>query len=612
MNSLDLTAVANHVWQSTLFAMAVGCLTVLLRKNSARLRYSLWLVASVKFLIPFAWLTAVGAAIPWADGRAAQNAEPTFLAVAGKWVAPYGEETVKGGGQPEGLAAGTVSGAGQGDSRTIALTTLWALGTTGVLVYWLKRWQVVRRAVRSSTQANISFIAPVRLSASQLEPVVVGILRPVLLLPQGLEERLTPEEMRAVLDHERCHVAWRDNLAASVHMVVEAVFWFHPLVWWLGSRLIHERERACDEHVLADGNSPENYGEGILKVCEHYLESRLVCAAGIGGANLKQRIECIMQNSPVETLSRVRKLTLALMAGATLTVPVAVGIFASPHANAQTAATADLAVLGHATVQLAQPDRLVWDPSRLMGFTKIPDGPLRRGMGLEILNDTAGFPFISMRRFIADAYGMTESQVTGRDLRQEPHYDITFANARAARTYFEASQSGAPQLIDPSAVARTLLQKRFGLVVRHERKPMTVYVLTTIPGGSKLRPYAGSDDKVAMYMGVEDGVDASGFPLSSLAAFLEATLTAPVEDKTGLRGYFEYKAKWTWKAGSPGGMSYAAVAAKALEEQLGLHLEAKTETLEVIDVVSLKSQAEVLTGQVEEGAGPVDSRRTSL
>ena len=58
----------------------------------------------------------------------------------------------------------------------------------------------------------------------------------------------------------------RDNLAAAIHMVVEAIFWFHPLVWWIGARLVEERERACDEEVLRLGNEPTvyHYGKRLL------------------------------------------------------------------------------------------------------------------------------------------------------------------------------------------------------------------------------------------------------------------------------------------------------------------------------------------------------------
>jgi bla regulator protein blaR1 len=95
-----------------------------------------------------------------------------------------------------------------------------------------------------------------------------AVVRPVLLVPRGLRERVTPEELDAIVAHETCHVRRRDNLAMSLHMIVEALFWFHPLVWWMERRLVDEQERACDEAVLAGGTPPRVYAEGILKVCE--------------------------------------------------------------------------------------------------------------------------------------------------------------------------------------------------------------------------------------------------------------------------------------------------------------------------------------------------------
>jgi beta-lactamase regulating signal transducer with metallopeptidase domain len=114
------------------------------------------------------------------------------------------------------------------------------------------------------------------------------------LLPEGIFKRLTSTQLQAVLAHELCHIRYRDNLTAAIHMFVETVFWFHPLVWWMGRRLIVEREAACDEAVIAAGGDPETYASGLLQVCRFYLESRLDCAAGVARADLEKRIERIM------------------------------------------------------------------------------------------------------------------------------------------------------------------------------------------------------------------------------------------------------------------------------------------------------------------------------
>jgi beta-lactamase regulating signal transducer with metallopeptidase domain len=94
------------------------------------------------------------------------------------------------------------------------------------------------------------------------------------------------------------------------------------LVWWVGARLAEERERACDVDVLQYGNAPKTYAGAILKVCERYLSSRLECAAGVTGSDLKTRIEMIMRNRPGLQLSIARKMVLVLAAGALITVPI--------------------------------------------------------------------------------------------------------------------------------------------------------------------------------------------------------------------------------------------------------------------------------------------------
>src|SRR5678816_2318185 len=127
-------------------------------------------------------------------------------------------------------------------------------------------------------------------SDTSLEPGVFGIVRPVLLWPRDIETRLDDAQVRAILAHELAHVRRRDNLFAAVHMVVEAIFWFHPLVWWIGSRLVEERELACDEEVLRMGCEPTDYVQGILKVCRFYTESPLPCISGVTGADIKKRL----------------------------------------------------------------------------------------------------------------------------------------------------------------------------------------------------------------------------------------------------------------------------------------------------------------------------------
>jgi uncharacterized protein (TIGR03435 family) len=313
-----LTPLAIHLWQSTLFAAVAGLLTLALRRNQARVRYWLWLAASYKFLVPFSWLVSIGHQFQW---RAAPTIVPqTFSAVTDLVVDPLFLTTLPvAKPAPDHLPA-----------LVMALCAVWACGFVTVAVGWALQWLRVHAIVRAASPLPLGLPIRILSTTARLEPGVVGVFRPVLLLPEGITVRLTQAQLQAVLAHELCHVRRRDNLAAAVHMLVEAMFWFYPLVWWLGARMVDERERACDEGVLQAGNQAQVYAESILKVCEFYLESPLTCVSGISGSDLKKRMERIMEKHFGEALSARKKLLLAAAGLMALAVPVVSGVLTAP------------------------------------------------------------------------------------------------------------------------------------------------------------------------------------------------------------------------------------------------------------------------------------------
>jgi TonB family protein len=312
-----LTVLLNHLWQSTLFAMAIALLIPFVRNNGAHVRYWLWWGASVKFLVPFAWLSALGASLYESSAPIFELSE--FTATVGRVIEPVAAPL------PAGL--------------TLALLGAWALGVVAVLAYWLKRALAIRAAVSSADDCADAWAAHAGLAVKQadtvLEPGIVGIVRPVLLVPRSIAARLTLAQLRAVVAHEVSHWRRRDNLTAALHMVVEAAFWFHPLVWWIGARLIEERERACDEAVINAGHDPRTYADGVLNVCELYVATRLACAAGVSGADLKRRVTFIMRSGVMHKLNAIKRVLLSAAALGALLVPIAVGVLRGAPALAQ-------------------------------------------------------------------------------------------------------------------------------------------------------------------------------------------------------------------------------------------------------------------------------------
>ncbi|HEX4142220.1 MAG TPA: M56 family metallopeptidase [Pirellulales bacterium] len=100
------------------------------------------------------------------------------------------------------------------------------------------------------------------------EPVVVGVLRPTILLPTALVTGLSTDQLQAILLHELAHVRRYDLAANLLQRLVEVVLFFHPAVWWLSRRVTIERENACDDAVLRLDCPPIRYAEALVRVAE--------------------------------------------------------------------------------------------------------------------------------------------------------------------------------------------------------------------------------------------------------------------------------------------------------------------------------------------------------
>jgi bla regulator protein BlaR1 len=318
-----LPALGNHLWQSTLFAIAAGLLTLLLRKNQARARYWLWLAASVKFLIPFSLLAGLGSHLAWSHGSAGTNAGLYFAME--EVSQPFTEQGMSL------ISQATPSTVSQSLMQLLPalLAAVWLAGFLAVVLVWYLRWRRISAAVRTAVPMHegrelemlrrLERIGGIKriemlLSRTSLEPGIFGIARPVLVWPMGISDRLEDSHLEAILAHEVWHVRRRDNLAPALHMFVEAIFWFHPLVWWLGARLVEERERACDEAVLESGSDRQVYAESILKICEFCVGSPLACVSGVTGADLKRRIARIMTEGTMRKLDFSKKLRQSRLA----------------------------------------------------------------------------------------------------------------------------------------------------------------------------------------------------------------------------------------------------------------------------------------------------------
>jgi bla regulator protein BlaR1 len=185
---------ANHLWQSTLFAAIAWLLTLAFKHQRAQWRYALWLAASLKFLIPFTLLAEAGTWIPRNPAPVASPRVTVVYALNQPFSAPSSHPS------PAAPAPTT-------DYLLPLILPLWVCGTTAVAATQILRWRRLATLARQATPiAHHVGHRGIRVlsSPSRIEPGVFGILRPVLLLPTGITDRLTPAELESVIEHERC------------------------------------------------------------------------------------------------------------------------------------------------------------------------------------------------------------------------------------------------------------------------------------------------------------------------------------------------------------------------------------------------------------------------
>jgi bla regulator protein BlaR1 len=584
-------ALGNHIWQSTLFACAIALLTLIFRRNRARIRYGLWLAASLKFLFPFSILVAIGGHLmsPRPPSLPKLNLYTTMQQASEPFGQPVISQHV-----PSATAANPTH-------LLPLLLGVWTFGLLVVLAIWCVRWRRVSTSIRAAVPLHqgrevetlrrlervgkISRPIDVRLSSTSLEPGIFGIACPVLVWPQGISDRLDDAHLEAVLAHELRHVRRRDNLAAALHMFVEAVFWFHPLVWWLGARLIAERERACDEEVLELGSDCQVYAESILRICEFCVGSPLSCVSGVTGADLKKRIARIMSARTARKLDLGRKLLLGVAAILAVAAPILAGAFrATPGRTSTQAPQTTAGTRAFATVSIA--------PSKSPAYKVI------LMFGPNSFRSSA-----PLQQVIRAAYGVEDDRIIGApDWLNSEKYDFE-AREDSSGDNDPRKLSFDQNVSEEARMLQQVLAARLKLALHRETRDLSVYALVLAQGGPKFhesqpgdiypngfkgpdgiaRPggihFENSVESGGNYFGFGNEMVAQGIPLGALAWHLRAFLHRTIVDETGLSGTYDF----IFQVPSlPPIEASGRILSAHLDQQLGLKLEARTVPMEVL------------------------------
>jgi len=204
---------------------------------------------------------------------------------------------------------------------TLAAVAIYVVGVALFLGRLLYGWSIVSVLVRRADRVKTC----VYQSPQVTVPFTAGILRPVVILPVSWRS-WSREKLEAVLAHEMAHVTRRDPLVAFLACLNRAVFWFHPLAWWLDRKLAVTAEHACDETAARAVAEPRRYAEILLEMAETVRAHRGRIAwqgVGVDGGVLQGRIDRVLRGATSAQMSRMRKATALLACGSAILLVVA-------------------------------------------------------------------------------------------------------------------------------------------------------------------------------------------------------------------------------------------------------------------------------------------------
>ncbi len=471
------------------------------------------------------------------------------------------------------------------------VVALWAAGAAAFSLRLFAAWTLARRlrtklvnpapaewqARMERLAARVAVSRPVRLLASGAveAPAVIGWLRPVVLAPASALCGMAPAQMEALLLHELAHIRRHDYLVNVLQSVVEALFFYHPAVWWISGQMRVERELCCDDVAVLLTGDATGYARALAELATgRFLQP---AAVGADGGSMAERIARLLGRAPI---TRRNGCGPGVAAVPMLLAAVVLAAFAQ---------AADRPEFEVASIKPSA--------SRVIQNVRPLPGRLTADASLQVL--------------IQYAYGVQPYQVAGGP-------DWTMSQ----RYYIEAKAGENATRNRQFQMLQSLLEARFQLKTHRETREMPVYALVAAKNGPRLRPVKDDSctesavDAANEWAGGRMGVPGEAGPakprcgsagivlittgarmvggrvgMPELARELSLLMGRSVIDRTGVSGLFDLQLDFLADEATPAmpppppgsGLSGPSLP-QALQEQMGLRLESAKGAVDVIVV----------------------------
>ncbi|MGH9755422.1 MAG: HEAT repeat domain-containing protein [Blastocatellia bacterium] len=301
-------ALIHFIWQGTFVALLLAGVLRMLRGRSTNDRYAAACAALLlMFMAPLATMAIIGSSAP---GKTANGLSSMSAAQPESQPLAVEIEPASAPAQTAGVIASPGLWASFWSVSLVSLLPwmilLWLVGVIFFSLRLIGGWLYTRRLRHYGTRPleeqwrqalhqlcrQLRVTRPVRLMESALVkvPMVIGWLRPVILLPVGALTGLTPRQLEAIIAHELAHIRRHDYLINLLQAVVETLLFYHPAVWWVSRRIRQEREHCCDDLAVAACGDALTYARALLEM-EQLRATGPQLAMAANGGMLMNRIQ---------------------------------------------------------------------------------------------------------------------------------------------------------------------------------------------------------------------------------------------------------------------------------------------------------------------------------
>ncbi len=218
-------------------------------------------------------------------------------------------------------------------------------------------WQVRFKQISKSLgiKRSVDFLESTRVKA----PLLIGYLKPAIIIPAGMVTNLPLNQIETILLHELYHLKRRDYLVNIMQLFIEGILFYHPVVWIISGFIRSEREHCCDDCVLSECDNPINYAKALIHLAEQQPYTRLAPGAvGSGKNQFESRIKRILNYDTMRTNMRDKILSLTLLAGSLIILLALSGFSAGPSFVRMPMMNSELSPEWTATIEMVQEDTI--------------------------------------------------------------------------------------------------------------------------------------------------------------------------------------------------------------------------------------------------------------